>query len=47
MEKEQKDSTITEDDLKLGKKNIDDLTKEYVDKVDELVKHKSDEIMSD
>jgi len=45
LEKQQKDKLITEDDLQHGKKQIDDVTKEYVDKVDELVKHKSDEIM--
>ena len=45
LEKQQKDKLITEDDLQYGKKQIDDVTKEYVDKVDELVKHKSDEIM--
>ena len=47
LEKEEKDSIITEDDLKAGKKRIDDLTKSYADKVDELVKHKSDEILLD
>lgn len=45
LEKQQKDKTITEDDLDHGKKQLDDLTKEYSDKVDGLVKHKSDEIM--
>ncbi len=47
LEKQQKDKLITEDDLQYGKKQIDDVTKEYVDKVDDLVKHKSDEIMLD
>lgn len=47
LEKEQKDKFITEDDLQHGKKQTDDLTKDYVDKVDEIVKHKSDEIMLD
>jgi ribosome recycling factor len=47
LEKQQKDKLITEDDLQHGKKQIDDVTKEYVDKVDEMVKHKSDEIMLD
>jgi ribosome recycling factor len=47
LEKQQKDKLITEDDLRDGKKQIDDVTKEYVDKVDELVKHKADEIMLD
>lgn len=47
LEKQQKDKTITEDDLQHGKKQIDDTTKEYIDKIDEVVKHKSDEIMLD
>jgi len=47
LEKQQKDKIITEDDLEKGKKQIDDITKEYVDKVEETVKHKSDEIMLD
>jgi ribosome recycling factor len=47
LEKKQKDKLITEDDLQNGKKQIDDITKEYVDKADEAVKHKSDEIMLD
>jgi ribosome recycling factor len=47
LEKEEKDSIITEDDLKGGKKHMDDLTKSYVEKVDQMVKHKSDEILLD
>jgi len=47
LEKQQKDKLITEDDLKNGKKQADDITKEYTDKVDELIKNKSDEIMLD
>ena len=47
LEKEQKDKTITEDDLDKGKKQVDDITKKYIDKVDELIKSKSDEIMLD
>ncbi len=45
LEKEQKDKLITEDDRDKGKKQIDDITKEYTDKVDSIVKDKSDEIM--
>lgn len=45
LEKEQKDKVITEDDLEKGKKQIDDITKEYTDKIDSVVKDKSDEIM--
>jgi len=47
LEKEQKDKVITEDDRDDGKKNIDEITKQYSSKVDELVKSKSDEIMLD
>ena len=47
LEKEQKDKSITEDDLEKGKKRVDDLTKEHTDKIDERVKAKSDEIMLD
>lgn len=47
LEKQQKDKLITEDDLKNGKKQADDITKEYTDKVDKLIKNKSDEIMLD
>jgi ribosome recycling factor len=47
LEKQQKDKVITEDDLEKGKKQVDDITREYSDKVDEVVKHKSDEIMLD
>jgi len=45
LEKEQKDKLITEDDLEKGKRQIDDVTKEYTDKVDSIIKDKSDEIM--
>jgi ribosome recycling factor len=47
LEKQEKDKLITEDDLDKGKKQIDDVTRQYVDKVDELVKSKSNEIMLD
>ncbi len=47
LEKQQKDKVITEDDLEKGKKQVDDITKQYIDKVDELIKSKSDEIMLD
>ena len=47
LEKQQKDKLITEDDLEKGKKQIDDITKQYSDKVDEVIKSKSDEIMLD
>ncbi|MFH1719283.1 MAG: ribosome recycling factor [Planctomycetota bacterium] len=47
LEKVQKDKAITEDDLEKAKKQIDDVTKQLSDKVDELIRHKSDEIMLD
>jgi ribosome recycling factor len=47
LEKEEKDKVITEDDTKLGKKQSDDATKDFTKKVDDLVKHKSDEILLD
>jgi ribosome recycling factor len=45
LEKEEKDKVITEDDLEKGRKQIDDITKEYTDKIDGMVKAKADEIM--
>jgi len=47
LEKQQKNKIITEDDLDKGKKQVDDITKECVDRVDLVVKNKSDEIMLD
>lgn len=47
LEKQQKDKVITEDDLDKGRKDIDDVTKEYTDQVDSIIKHKSDDIMLD
>ena len=47
LETEQKDKLITDDDLEKGKKQIDEITKEYTDKVDHMIKAKSDEILLD
>ena len=47
LDEEQKSKVITEDERDKGKKDIDNLTKEYADKVDAVVKAKSDEIMLD
>ncbi|UCE99708.1 MAG: ribosome recycling factor [Planctomycetota bacterium] len=47
LEKEQKDKVITEDELERGRKQIDDITKAYSDKIDSIVRSKSDEIMLD
>ncbi len=47
LEKEQKAGVITEDDRDNGKKQIDEITKKHSEKVDTLVKSKSDEITLD
>jgi ribosome recycling factor len=47
IEKQEKDGEITEDDLNLAKKQIDDLTKESSDKADKIVAHRADEILKD
>ncbi len=47
FEDDQKAKTITEDDCEHGKKEIDELTKQYTDKIDNAIKAKSDEIMKD
>ena len=47
LDEEEKSKLISEDDRDRGKKEIDDLTKKHVDEIDEIVKHKSEEIMTD
>lgn len=47
LDKEQKDKLITEDDRDDGKKQIDDITKDFTNKIDSNVKAKSDEVMLD
>lgn len=47
LEKQEKDKLITEDDLEKSQKQIDDITKQYIDRVDELIKNKSNEITLD
>ncbi len=47
LEDEQKAKLITEDDRDKGKKDVDDMTKEFTDKIDQAIKKKTDEIMSD
>ena len=47
LESEQKDKVITEDDLKNGKKQVDDITKEHTDEIDKIIQHKAQEILSD
>jgi ribosome recycling factor len=41
----QKAKTLTEDDRDHGKKEIDDFTKQYTDRIDNAVKLKTDEVM--
>jgi ribosome recycling factor len=47
LEGEQKDKVITEDDLKNGKKRVDDITKEHTDDIDKIIQHKAQEILSE
>jgi len=47
LEKQEKDKQITEDDLDQAKKQIDDITKEFSDRVDSIVARKSNEILKD
>jgi ribosome recycling factor len=44
--KAQKDSAITEDDLKLTLENIQKLTDDYIKEIDKVVKTKEDELMN-
>ncbi len=45
LDRELKDKLQTEDDVEYGKKQMDEATKKFTSQVDELVKHKSEEIM--
>ena len=47
LDTQEKDGDITEDERDLAKKQVDDITKEFTDKIDGTVTHKSDEIMKD
>ena len=47
LEDAEKAKTATEDDRDKSKKLMDDLTKEFTEKIETAVKHKSDEIMKD
>ncbi len=47
LEDEQKKKLISEDDRDKGKKDIDNLTKEFTEKIDAVIKNKSEDIMSD
>ncbi len=45
LKKMEKEKEISEDDLKRGEKDIQDLTDQYVKKVDELISFKETEVM--
>ena len=45
LKKLEKDKDISEDDLKRGEKEIQDLNDQYVKKVDDIVEHKEKELM--
>jgi ribosome recycling factor len=45
LETEEKGGLVTEDDAKKGKEQIQELTKQYETKIDELIEHKRQEIM--
>ena len=47
LEKEEKDKLITEDDFRNGRKEIDEITKAHTNEIDSIIRHKSEEIMSD
>ena len=47
LDDEQKAKLISEDERDKGKKDADSMTKKYISKVDEMVKSKCDEIMTD
>lgn len=47
LDDEEKQKTITEDDRDRAKKEVDDLTKLYVDQIDEILEAKSKEILSE
>ncbi|MDB5331286.1 MAG: frr [Phycisphaerales bacterium] len=46
IESEEKGSVMTEDDAKSGKEQVQELTKTYEAKVDDLIEHKKKEIMT-
>ena len=46
LDTEQKGGVVTEDDLKHGKDQVQELTKTYEGKVDQLIEHKQKEILT-
>lgn len=45
LETEEKGGGVTEDETKKGKEQIQDITKQYEGKIEELIEHKQEEIM--
>jgi len=45
LKKAEKDSEITEDDLKLGQKQVQDYTDSHIKKIDDIIKAKEQEVM--
>ena len=45
LKKAEKDSEITEDDLKTGQKQVQDYTDSYIKKIDDTIKAKEQEVM--
>jgi len=45
LKKMEKNKDITEDDLKDGLDTVQEITDEYIEKIDELIKHKEEEIL--
>ncbi len=45
LKKMEKNNEITEDDLKDGLDTVQEITDEYIEKIDEMIKHKEEEIM--
>jgi len=45
LKKAEKDSEITEDDLKTAQKQVQDYTDKYIEKISEIIKHKEQEVM--
>jgi len=47
FEKQEKDKVITEDQRDNGKKKVEDITKEYTEQIDSIIRNKTNEIMLD
>jgi ribosome recycling factor len=46
VKKDQKDGLITEDQLKKGTEQVQKLLDSYIAKIDEVVKHKEEDVLS-